>query len=86
MRALILFHQWDISDDAIDPIAIISEIVWENVEEGYVERIWQEAKEEYGVSDCPADSFRTAWVTLTGVHEMFAQPDLGEARVREAKA
>lgn len=82
MRALILFHQWDDADDAIDPIAIVSEMVWENCEEGYVEDMWQKAKDEYGVGDQPPESFRTAWVTLAGVHEMFDEVDLGVAAVR----
>jgi hypothetical protein len=81
MRALVLFHQWDVADDAIDPIAIVSEFIWGNMEESEVQRIFDSAKKVYRCDEAPDDAFRTAWVTLAGVHELFATPELGTVEV-----
>lgn len=84
MRTLVLFHRWEDDSDAVDAIAVISEVVWENAGDAEVERIFTAAKELYGLTDAPADSFRTAWVSFDGVHALFDTPRLGTRAVEPA--
>ena len=82
MRTLVMYHVWDGGTDA-DPIGIIPELVWENIEPEEEEAMWTAFKAAYRVADEPKETFRTAWVVMPDGDALFDVPELGAARLVE---
>ena len=76
MRALVLFYAYEGDPETIEPIAIISEMTFENLDRDDVEETWRQAREVYGAepSDC-----RAAWVSMPDPAGLFGTPELGAA-------
>jgi len=76
MRALVLFYAYDGDVEQIEPIAIISELTFGNLDRDDVEETWRQARDVYGAdpSDC-----RAGWVSMPEVSALFGTPELGVA-------
>jgi len=76
MRALVLFYAYEGDVEQIEPIAIISELTFENLDRDEVEETWREARSTYGAdpSDC-----RAGWVSMPDAAGLFGTPELGAA-------
>lgn len=75
MRALVLFYNWGHADEC-DPIAIIPESVWENVDDEAIEEMFDVVKNDYKILDDPPENFRRAWVSLSGAGSLFRTPTI----------
>jgi hypothetical protein len=78
MRALVLFYAYDGLTDHVDPIAIVSEAVWENLDEADIEEIFDSARHDYNAS---REHCREAWVRLPDASFLFDTPDIGRATI-----
>lgn len=74
MRALVLFYAYDGDSETVDPIAIVSEVVWENIGDDEVIEAFEKARAEY---DAPQAHCRAAWVDVPHAGHLFGTPELG---------
>lgn len=78
MRALVLYYAYEGDPSQADPIAIIPEVVLENIGAEEEERLFAAAREPYSA---PAEHCRVAWVDMPSGSRLFETPDLGSAQL-----